>query len=255
MAAGQLVDRMVEGQDEQLKPDGNDRERTELVPDESNPIGGVISIFEMTVAKVFEDEPAGLAELLKDCSEETKEIFKCSTKLTLSAEYVDKCNSSGEEKSLLDCISEMVREILRDCLLLEERLEGTSGALGGEEAKEQDKKMALPGALLTMCPDRQCNLCGIVFNSPSISSSHYNGKAHAKKVAAAEEDMPEEQRPKKLKLSAEQSPAVNSATGLFCGTCNLVCTSQVTLTLKQIAWQRYPAASCHLLLLPLTSPP
>ena len=109
-----------------------------------------------------------------------------------------------------------------------------------------------------MCPDHQCDLCGIVFNGPSISSSHYNGKAHAKKVAAyleAAEDIPEEQRPKKLKLSAaEQSPAVSSATGLFCGTCNLVCTSQVTLTPKQIAWQRYPAASCHLLLLPLPSP-
>ena len=89
-----------------------------------------------------------------------------------------------------------------------------------------------------MCPDHQCDLCGIVFNGPSISSSHYNGKAHAKKVAAyleAAEDIPEEQRPKKLKLSAEQSPAVSSATGLFCGTCNLVCTSQVILPLKKQA--------------------
>ena len=60
---------------------------------------------------------------------------------------------------------------------------------------------ALPHNLLALCPEEKCHLCGIEFNGPSISQSHYNGKAHAKKVAAyldAMEDIPDEEKPKKV---------------------------------------------------------
>ena len=60
---------------------------------------------------------------------------------------------------------------------------------------------ALPPALLALCPEEKCNLCGIEFNGPSISQSHYHGKAHAKKVSAyldAAENIPDGQKPKKV---------------------------------------------------------
>jgi hypothetical protein len=94
---------------------------------------------------------------------------------------------------------------------------------------------ALPPALLALCPDHQCDLCAITFNGPSISSSHYNGKAHAKKVQLYLESadfIPEDQKPKKLRLEQAPPPPATGggggATGLFCNTCNLVCTSQVS---------------------------
>jgi len=91
---------------------------------------------------------------------------------------------------------------------------------------------ALPPALLALCPEEKCNLCGIEFNGPSISQSHYHGKAHAKKVSAyldAAEDIPDGQKPKKVPKMESGLPMPVSATasGLFCPTCNLVCTSQV----------------------------
>ena len=105
---------------------------------------------------------------------------------------------------------------------------------------------ALPPSLLALCPEQRCDLCCIEFNGPSISSSHYNGKAHAKKVATyleTAEDLPEGQKPKKIiKVVAEQvaSSAAMPATGLHCATCNLVCTSQVRVgVVGGDAWPRW----------------
>jgi len=88
---------------------------------------------------------------------------------------------------------------------------------------------ALPPALLALCPDTQCDLCGIVFNGPSISGSHYHGKAHAKKVSQYLEaipDMKEENKPKRIKLDTDHVAAA-TPTSLYCEICSLVCTSQV----------------------------
>ena len=44
-------------------------------------------------------------------------------------------------------------------------------------------------------------MCEVQFNGPSISQSHYHGKAHARKVAAYldnDEDIPEGLKPKKV---------------------------------------------------------
>merc|ERR1711990_374539 len=90
---------------------------------------------------------------------------------------------------------------------------------------------ALPPALLALCPEEKCNLCGIEFNGPSISQSHYHGKAHAKKVSAyldTAENIPDGQKPKKvpkMESGGQPTAVAANASGLFCPTCNLVCTS------------------------------
>ena len=229
VTAGQLVNRMVEGQDEELETHRDDPERTGLLPetevlsageDKSGPIGGIISIFEMTVDKVAEDEPAGLAELLKDCSELVKEIFKCSTKLTLSTEYVDKCNSGGKKASLLDCILEMVREILRDCLLLEERQEDTSGALGGEGAGGQHESSLEIPVNTVMVGDR----VKTDSNEAALDGSVEHGKAsegvegrvddgEEREGGAAKRSLGREEASKKPRLDGAEEGSLQVQTG------------------------------------------
>ena len=63
---------------------------------------------------------------------------------------------------------------------------------------------ALPAALLALCMEDKCSLCEVEFNGPSISQSHYHGKAHARKVAAYldnDEDIPKGLKPKKVQKS------------------------------------------------------
>jgi len=86
---------------------------------------------------------------------------------------------------------------------------------------------ALPAALLALCREEKCSLCEVEFNGPSISQSHYHGKAHARKVAAYldnDEDIPEGLKPKKV---LKMEPGESGSNGLFCSTCGLLCTSQV----------------------------
>jgi len=85
----------------------------------------------------------------------------------------------------------------------------------------------LPSSLTCLCTPEQCQLCEIPFNGPTISRSHYDGKAHEKKVTLflTEQITDEVSRPKKVKLSAPT--AVQTATGLHCSVCNLICTSTV----------------------------
>jgi len=85
----------------------------------------------------------------------------------------------------------------------------------------------LPTYLTNMCKPDACTLCEVPFNGPTISRSHYDGKAHEKKVAQylAENVADEISRPKKVKISA---PTVEETTScLSCSLCNLVCTSTV----------------------------
>ena len=84
-------------------------------------------------------------------------------------------------------------------------------------------------------------MCEVEFNGPSISQSHYHGKAHARKVAAYldnDEDIPEGLKPKKvqkkisiffskIKQVLKMEPGESGSNGLFCSTCGLLCTSQV----------------------------
>jgi len=85
----------------------------------------------------------------------------------------------------------------------------------------------LPPSLASMCATDKCQLCDVDFNGPTISRSHYDGKAHEKKVAqylAANVD-DEASRPKKIKISCPNAEETNSS--LSCSLCNLVCTSTV----------------------------
>ena len=229
VTAGQLVNRMVEGHDKEVEADRDDPERSDLVPetgvlsvgeDKSSPIGGIISIFEMTVDKVAEDEPAGLAEMLKDCSEVVKEIFKCSAKLTLSTEYVDKCNSGGKKMSLLDCILEMVREILRDCLLLEERQEDTSGALGGEGVEEQVKRsLEIPANTIIVGDRVNTDSCEAALEGSvehGEATGDVEGKVHdvdEREGGAGKRSLGREEASKKPRLEGAEEGSMQVRTG------------------------------------------
>lgn len=85
----------------------------------------------------------------------------------------------------------------------------------------------LPSTLTILCTPDKCSLCEVPFNGPTISRSHYDGKAHDKKVAQylAEQVTEESSRPKKMKTSSP--PVSEAASGLFCSVCNLICTSSV----------------------------
>merc|ERR1719350_527234 len=69
-------------------------------------------------------------------------------------------------------------------------------------AKKYDRP--LPQALMELCLEEECRLCGLQISSMVVMQQHYEGKTHAKKVAAELERMhqanPEEPVPKKMKV-------------------------------------------------------
>jgi len=85
----------------------------------------------------------------------------------------------------------------------------------------------LPKFLLSQCTPDKCSLCDVPFNGPTISRSHYDGKAHEKKVAQYLNENVEDEssRPKRVKLATP--PADQTDSSLYCTVCNLACTSQV----------------------------
>ena len=88
----------------------------------------------------------------------------------------------------------------------------------------------LPSTLTSMCTLAKCGLCDIPFNGPATSKSHYDGKAHEKKVIQylASNVTEEQSRPKKVKMSTISTPTVvEGSSDLSCSLCNLVCTSTV----------------------------
>lgn len=116
-----------------------------------------------------------------------------------------------------------------------------SGVMGTQQAKKRPLSVSpsrwatmydapLPTILTSMCTLVKCGLCDVPFNGPATSKSHYDGKAHEKKVVQylADNVSDEESRPKKVKMSTIATPTVVEANSdLSCSLCNLVCTSTV----------------------------
>jgi len=90
----------------------------------------------------------------------------------------------------------------------------------------------LPAPLFGMCGPRKCRLCDVSFNSPTVARSHYDGKAHEKKVMhfIRENISDEESRPKKVKLTSDvgtSSGNPGKPNNLSCQVCDVHCSSIV----------------------------
>lgn len=101
--------------------------------------------------------------------------------------------------------------------------------------QEYDKP--LPASILEKCTDSRCDVCSLPLNGPSVSRSHYDGKAHDKKVKKLLEEMfPEPgSAPKKRKVEdavVKQEPSIGDGVTVVntklnhCEVCNVSCSTK-----------------------------